>query len=223
MFAGGGGFGAGVSKNAIDVINGTNALVTRFTLPGVTWAALDAKGRLYAATPRAVYAADSGGALALVYDAGHEGIHGLVASGDRVWFADRGELGVVEGDHVAETTGANLATDAKLQASPSGDVWVIAAGKLQRYSALGGAAPIGLALTWGSSVAPVFARSCASCHQPDGVSGVDLSSEAAWQSKRALIRERVLVAHTMPPQGHPISDADREAIHAWIEGAAGRP
>ena len=220
MFAGGGGFGAGVSKDAIDVVNSTNALVTHFVLPGVTWAALDSKGRLYAATSRAVYAADSAGALALVYDAGHDGIHGLVASGDRVWFADRGELGVVEGDHVAETTGSNLALDAKLQASPSGDVWVIGAGKLQRFSALGGAAPPAPGISWGANVAPVFARSCASCHQPNGVSGVDLSTESAWQSKRSLIRERVLVAHTMPPQGHPLSDADREAIHTWIEGGA---
>jgi mono/diheme cytochrome c family protein len=229
MFAGGGGFFAGVTRQGIDVVNATNGLVTRFALPGAAWAALDDRGRLYAATRRAVYAADGGGALALVYDAGRDGIHGLVASGDRVWFADQGELGVILGDRVAATTGAHLDADAKLQRSPSGDVWVLGAGKLERFAAEGGAStasvgggaasPTTTASTWRSTIAPIFARSCASCHQPNGSSGTDLSNEAAWSHLRALIRERVLVTRTMPPQDHPISDADRAVIHGWIEGA----
>ncbi|AKU95595.1 hypothetical protein AKJ09_02259 [Labilithrix luteola] len=218
--AGGGGFGAGITKDGIDVVNATNGVVTHFALPGAAWAALDSKGRLYAATKRAVYAADAGGALTLVYDAGHDGIHGLVASGDRVWFADRGELGIVQGDRVATTVGAALASDVSLQSSPSGDVWVLDGSKLERFASLGDAsAPSSVSntSTWSASVGPVFARSCAACHQPDGISGTDLSTEAAWGRKRALIQERVLVAHSMPPKGHPLSDADRDAIRAWLE------
>jgi mono/diheme cytochrome c family protein len=231
MLAGGGGFGAGVTKDGVDLVNATNGLVTRFALPGAIWAALDTRGRLYAATRRGVYAADASGALALVFDAGHDGIHGLVASGDRVWFADRGELGVVDGDRVAETSGANVASDATLQASPSGDVWVLGGGALARFAVPSGPGSTGVAgveaarpapgsSAWATTIGPVFARSCAGCHQPNGVSGTDLSTEAAWATKRPLIRERVLVAHTMPPQGHALTDADRAAIHGWIEGGA---
>jgi mono/diheme cytochrome c family protein len=218
--AGGGGFSAGLTKDTIDVVNATNGIVTRFALPGVDRVALDARGRLHASTRRAIYAADGAGALQIVYDAGRDGLHGLVASGDRVWFADRGELGIVEGDHVAETSGANIGAEAKLQASPSGDVWVIDRGKLARFAAVGRgeAAAAGTATTWSSTVKPVFARACAACHQPNSASGIDLSTEAAWQLKRALVRTRVIVDHTMPPRGHAISDADRAAIHAWIEG-----
>lgn len=214
-FAGGGGFGAGVTKDGIELVNATNGLVTRFALPGAEWVTLDSRGRLYAATRRGVYAADGSGALSLVFDAGHDGIHGLVASAERVWFADRGELGVIDGDRVAETTGASIATDAKLQASPSGDVWVISGGKLARFTPVG--AHSSSTPTWARTIAPVFARSCAACHQPDGVSGTDLSTEAAWTGKRGLIRERVL-SRTMPPQGHPLSDADRAAITGWLDG-----
>ena len=223
MLAGGGGFSAGVTKDGVDMVNATNGFVTRFSLPGAVWAALDTKGRLYAATRRGVYAADGSGALSLVFDAGHDGIHGLVASGDRVWFADRGELGIVDGDHVAETSGANLASDAKLQASPTGDVWVIGGGKLARFTLPGEALatrPAPSSSAWAMTIAPVFARSCAGCHQPNGVAGVDLSTEAAWATKRPLIKDRVLVSRTMPPQGHGLSDADRAAIHGWIEGGA---
>ncbi len=218
---GGGGFVAGVTSSGIDLLNATNGFVTHFTLPGLSWVALDTRGHLYAATKRAVYSADASGALNLVFDAGDDGIHGLVASGDRIWFADRDQLGVVENGRVTETDGLHLASDATLQRSSSGDVWVIGSGKLARYAT----ASSSLASTqrardssWRQVIAPVFARACASCHQPDGVAGVDLSSETMWRAKRSLIRERVLVSHTMPPQGHALSEDDRAAIHTWIEG-----
>lgn len=227
MLAGGGGFGAGVTKDGIDLVNATNGLVTRFALPGATWAALDPRGRLYAATRRAVYAADASGTLALVFDAGNDGIHGLVASGDRVWFADRGELGVVDGDHIAMTSGTNVMNDAKLQPSPSGDVWVMGAGRLERFAS---AAETPQTTThparpsaWSTTMAPVFARSCAACHQPNGASGTDLSTEAAWEGKRPLIRGRVVLGRTMPPQGHPLSDSDRAAILHWVDGDQADP
>jgi mono/diheme cytochrome c family protein len=231
MLAGGGGFGAGITEDGVDLVNATNTLVTHFALPGATWAALDPRGRLYAATRRAVYAADASGTLALVFDAGNDGIHGLVASGDRVWFADRSELGIVDGDHVALTSGANVRSDAKLQPSPSGDVWVMGAGTLQRFAiaadAMAAARPAqqatqathpGHPSPWSATIGPVFARSCAACHQPNGVSGTDLSTEVAWDMKAPLIRERVVVGRTMPPQGHPLSDGDRAVILQWIDG-----
>ena len=72
-------------------------------------------------------------------------------------------------------------------------------------------------------MAPVFARSCAACHQPNGASGTDLSTEAAWEGKRPLIRGRVVLGRTMPPQGHPLSDSDRAAILHWVDGDQADP
>lgn len=212
--AGGGDFVAGIAKDAIFLVNATNKVPTRFPLAGVTAATVDARGRLHATTERAVYAADASGALTLVLDAGHDGIHGLVASGDRVWFADRGELGVIEGDRVAETSGLGLGPRALLQRSSSGDVWVIDDGKLSRYAVEGARPPADA--SWSSTIGPVFARSCAKCHQYGGSSGVDLSTEKAWKTKAADVRTRVLVERTMPPTGHALADADRAAIATWL-------
>jgi hypothetical protein len=213
--AGGGGWGAGVSRDTLTLFDAARLATRTYALPGVTRAALGSDGRLYAATSRAVYAAAAAGDLALVYDAEQDSIHGLVASGDHVWFADGAELGVVDGDHVAETSGAKITPDAKLAPSPSGDVWVMGGGGLERL-ARAEPEPV-LAVTWSSTLAPIFARDCATCHLPSGVSGTDLSSAEAWQSERAAIEERVVVRRSMPPEGHPISDADREAIRAWAE------
>jgi hypothetical protein len=213
--AGGGGWGAAVSRDALTLFDTARFVTRTYALPGVTRAALTSDGRLYAATSRAVYAGSPAGELWLVYDAEGDTIHGLVASGDRVWFTDGAELGLVEGDHVFETSGANIASDAKLASSPSRDVWVLGGGGLQRLTR---AEPEQAAtMAWSLTLRPIFARDCATCHLPDGVSGTDLSTAAAWQSERSAIDERVVVQRSMPPEGHPIPEADRDAIRAWVE------
>jgi mono/diheme cytochrome c family protein len=214
-FAGGGGFGAGVTKDAVELVNAGNGLVTRFAVPDAQDVALDSRGRLYVSTKRAVYAADAGGGLTLMYDADGSNIHGLVASGDRIWFADGGELGAIDEGRISVTKGAKIAKDAKLEPSPTGDVWVFDLAALARYST--GAAPaVAAPSNWSTLIAPAFARACAQCHEPNGIAGIDLSSEAAWNKKRADIQDRVITSHTMPPEGHQLSDADRNAIHTWL-------
>src|SRR5204863_9643801 len=69
---------------------------------------------------------------------------------------------------------------------------------------------------WAQLVRPVFTASCAECHRPDGRSGVDLSTAAAWLAARDEIRERVVVRHTMPPAGRALSEDDRATIGAWV-------
>ncbi|MGD0524669.1 MAG: cytochrome c [Polyangiaceae bacterium] len=211
---GGGGFGAGVGAGTVTLFDAKMAERT-FPLPGVMAAALGPDGRLFAATRRALYATTEHGDLALVYDAEGETLHGLVVSGDHVWFADGTELGVVDGERVAETSGVHVPPDAKLASSPSGDVWVLSAGTLQRFART--EPEVALGVTWSATLAPIFARSCSSCHLPGGASGVDLSTAEAWQSERDTIRARVVESKTMPPEGHPLLDADRVAIRAWIE------
>jgi hypothetical protein len=213
--AGGGGFAVGVAHDSLYVMSAAQRTTTTFALPDVTHAALGPSGRVYATTNRAVYAANDRGELALVYESDEDTIHGLVASGQHVWFADGTELGVVDGDKVAETTGVHVAVDATLAASASGDVWVMGEGGLQRFArADAGPSPSAM---WTGTLSPIFARACASCHAPNGISGTDLSTPLAWQNKRPMIHDRVVVKKTMPPQGHPISDADRAAIQAWTE------
>jgi mono/diheme cytochrome c family protein len=220
--SGGGGWCAGVSPDLVMMFDAARLAPRTYALPGAKSAAVGPDGHLYAATSRALYEAPPGGDLSLVYDALAHTLHGLAVSGREVWFADGGELGMVERGHVAETTGAKLPPDAKLSGSPSGDVWVIGGGRLQRF-ARADAQPASLAVTWTSAIAPVFARACASCHLPAGISGIDLSTAAAWQAERAAIDKRVLVDKTMPPEGHPISDADREAIRAWLNAGSSPP
>jgi len=219
--AGGGGWCAGVSRDLVTMFDAARLAPRTYALPDVRSAAVGPDGRLYAATSRALYAAAPGGDLSLVYDAQGDTLHGLAVSGRDVWLADGSELATVEGRHVAETTGAKLAPDSRLSGSPSGDVWVIGGGRLQRFARA--EAQPAFAVTWRSAVAPVFARDCASCHLPDGVSGTDLSTADAWQAKRAAIERRVLVDQTMPPEGHPISDADRETIRAWLNAGSPPP
>jgi hypothetical protein len=205
----------GVAPDGLRVVDGARRTMTFFPLPGATHAAIDPAGRLYATTPRAVYATDARGALVRIYEAEGDTLHGLVASGATVWFADGPELGVVDGARVAETTGARIAPDAALSPSSTGDVWVVSGGGLARYGRVA-AAPTP-AVTWTQSLAPVFARACATCHRADGVSGIDLSTAGAWEAERSAIHERVIVSRSMPPEGHELSDADREAIRSWTE------
>ncbi|WP_437305387.1 c-type cytochrome [Sorangium sp. So ce388] len=173
--------------------------------------AVTGAGALVAATPAALYAEDGAGVLRLRLQAS-AALHGLAASGDRVWFADGDELGVLDAAGARETRGARLPRDGRLIGSPSGDVWLLASGALRRFAAAEGhAGP-----AW-DEIARVFTRACAPCHLPRGEGGVDLSTGAAWTSRRDAIARRVIEERTMPPPGRALSEADRARIRAFVE------
>jgi mono/diheme cytochrome c family protein len=211
--SGGDGSLVGVANGAIDVFRARDGAVTEYRLPGVLHAVVASDSRLYASTSRALYVTNRSSELSLLYLADADSLHGLVVSGGHVWFADGGELGLVDGDHVKETTGALLPVDATLAPSPTGDVWVLGRGALSRYRSASGAPRDDAA--W-MTVAPVFARACARCHLADGISGIDLSTATAWDANRAAIRDRVVEAKTMPPRGNALGDADRDVVRAWV-------
>lgn len=73
------------------------------------------------------------------------------------------------------------------------------------------------AASWDRAIRPLFARACTPCHLRDGESGLDLSTFAAWQSRGADLNRCVVVDKTMPPPGHPFSDAERERVGEWID------
>ena len=219
-FGAGGSLAVGVAHDEIDVVDATKKSLERFALPGATYAAVTSDGKVYAATARAIYGT-TGGALTLLYEADDASIHGLVASGTHVWFADSDELGAIDDNKIAETSTKWITRDATLAASPSGDVWVMSSGALTRFARIEATTAVATngptTMTWDSAIQSIFARSCATCHLPGGVSGTDLSTSNAWNSERAMIHDRVVIHHTMPPQGHPLSDPDRNAIRSWTE------
>lgn len=192
------------------------ATARAFTLPEpIAQATIGAGGRLFVAAREALYGEDERGDLALRFETSGTAIHGLAASGKRLWFADGAELGTIEGGLVRETTGLALAPAARLIGSPSGDVWAMVGDRtLLRFSAEGG-----VESGWDETIAPVFQRSCSACHLPGGSAGLDLSTREAWASNRAPIRQRVIVDRSMPPAGHALADPDREAIGRWLEPA----
>jgi mono/diheme cytochrome c family protein len=211
---GGSGYGVGVSSVGADVFHLADLQNRLYALPGVRQAALSADGCLYATTARAIYAALPGGDLSLMYDSQTNALRQLVSARNTVWFSEGTELGVVAFDRVLETNTRPVFADTRLAPAANGDVWAISHGALQRFTR-SDTAPEGAAAAWANTVAPIFARVCSTCHEPGGVSGVDLSSAEAWQSERTEIYERVVTTRSMPPQGHELSAADRAVIEAW--------
>ena len=211
LAAGGGRLALGGAP--VRVLDAATHAVHAFAVPSSArpaFLAVSAAGRLVVATPDAVFAENERGDLALRFESSRGAIHGLAAAGERVWFADGAELGLLEGARVRETTGAHVPAGATLAGSPTGDVWTLSAGVLARYA-------VDDERGWDDTVAPVYRRACAACHGRGGEAGVDLSSREAWEGARALIRRRVLLERTMPPAGRPLSDPDREALRGWLE------
>ncbi|MGZ3453332.1 MAG: c-type cytochrome [Polyangiales bacterium] len=209
--AGGGGRTAGIMHGVVRAIRAGQPKDDTWALADAAFVAVDASGRVYAATKRAVYAEDGQGQLVRKHRASDE-IHGLCASGARVWFADGDALGLIESDRTAVSANV-IAPDARLAGSPTGDVWVISEGKLARYGTSRAAS------RFQQLVARVNARVCVGCHGAGSASGLDLSTQAKWEANRASIRKRVVEQHTMPPLGSPFSEADRAMIDTWTSAA----
>jgi mono/diheme cytochrome c family protein len=199
---------------------------TSIALPDASFVAYDGAGELLAATAHAVYLVKDG-AASRVYDAGAGTVRQLVGAGTGMWLAIEGALARWSGGELAFARDAGLAPDARLVASPTDDVWVIAGGKLLRWS--GKVAPGGDEGVWTANVEPIFASVCSQCHSPPGSgrssSGVDLSTYAAWSARRAAIYARVVdqagSVSAMPPpsSGVALTDAQRAAIGAWAKPA----
>jgi len=214
-FTGGGGRAA-LGGDPLRVFDVAKKSVSAFTVPDrASFVAVTPEGRLFVATPDAIWAEDERGDLTLRFEAAGMTIHGLAAAANRVWFADGPELGVIEGGHVRETKGARVSPAAELAGSPSGDVWTLTGGALARFAIAGEGGP-----PWDATVAPVFRRACEGCHRAGGEAGVALGTREAWEKRRAKIRTRVLVDRTMPPPGGPtLADADREALRTWLDAS----
>ncbi|MFO0593225.1 MAG: cytochrome c [Polyangiaceae bacterium] len=238
VFAGGAGKAAWAEPQGVRVLAPALGRSQFYELPGATRTAFDTHGRLFVGTHHEIYAEDATGRLSLVYETGTEDgwISGLVASGDRVWFADGADLGVVEGSRAAVTPSPVRRAASQLEPSASGDVWSLWDGGLVRFaveqirypedekaSSSKGVAPdkggsaANQSSRWRAEIAPIFARACASCHGPGSTSTVDLSTSEAWQSHLPSLRRRVLEQRDMPPRGRPFNESDRSAVAHWLD------
>lgn len=215
--AGGGGHLAGADDKSVFVLNPATGDLVTYSLTGVTALAVSSAGTVYAETPDALYA-DAGGQLAPRYKSASKGLHGLAAAGDRLWFMDGTEIVAVEKTSAGKTTGKGLPATATLRGSPSGDAWILDAGKLSRFAPDHGESDA--ELSWEKTVQPIFAHSCTPCHAPGGSSGIDLSTYDAWVAKRPDISKQVVDMKTMPPSGVTLEDADRTAIGNWVSASS---
>jgi hypothetical protein len=137
-------------------------------------------------------------------------IEGVAIAGSRLWaIANRGQLFTFDG--ALHATDAHLVAPGHLFGTPDGAAW-FAAKRVEHYE-LDQTRPDPV---WTAHVQPVFERVCAHCHLPGGSADVDLSTVAAWTSEHDEIVRRVIVTRTMPPAGTTLSDADRDALGAWL-------
>ncbi|MGZ5969476.1 MAG: c-type cytochrome [Polyangiales bacterium] len=211
--AGGLGRVVGVSTEGVEVYDALKNSFFRYPLPGVRAATIDGNGKVAAITASTLYLEDVGG-LAPVHGLPAGELTALATSGDRLWFVLGTELGTRDAQGVSLSTGANIASGARLIGSSSGDVWISTNGSVSRFSVAGGSPAL---REWQKSVRPIFERSCSGCHLPGGTAGFTLASYDDWVSRRDTIQDRVVVQKNMPPAGTFLADEDRAAIGAWIK------
>jgi hypothetical protein len=168
------------------------------------------QGQLLVQTPSALYA-EHAGELTLLHRATSP-LHGMVVSGERLWFVQGRELCTVDKAEIACAAADGVSGNSTLFGSVSGDVWVLTDGHLARY----GLPAQGDEAVWRTNAFSVYARVCSSCHAPAGSSGIDLSTYQRWHDKRDMIYKRVIMDRTMPPD-RALSDDDRKTLEAWAQ------
>lgn len=137
-FAAGGGRLAWSKGQGVEVRDVKTWNEERLPLEGTAAAlAIDGRGRLHMAVESEIRAWDADGRFVVRYEATGKprGPFQMVSSGDRVWFLDGEDLGVIEGESTAVTTQLGIPEGSVLEGSGSGDVWVIDRnGSLGRYA-----------------------------------------------------------------------------------------
>lgn len=221
--AGGGGRVAAVVGEQVRVLDPVAATERRYDLPGAVAAAFDCKGRLAAVTSDALYLERHPGVLEHAWES-QAPIDALASSGCRLWIAAGGRLhGGRDGEVSAATSNptpdaATLASGCRLLGSPTGDVWTLCDGHLNRITVVENSDES----RWERTVRPVQVRVCAACHGASDVSRgaamLDLSTYQGWADRRARIA-MVIDGPTprMPPSGsgYVLTAEEKTAILEW--------
>lgn len=214
--AGGGGKVAWIEAGAVRRLDPSTGAMDGWKLAGAQAVALSASGRLIAATAHGLWAESPTASLVQLYQT-PSNVHGLVATGERFWFAQGQQVGYLEGNQVVRSAPGPLLTDgaAPLFVAEGSGVWTLTAGSPRRWSAGGQ-----LAL-WQQLVLPAFSRVCAACHLPAGTAGIPLASLGDWQAKKAQIQQRVFdvaADKPMPPANSAtaLAAADKASLLCWL-------
>lgn len=176
---------------------------TDYTAPGA-FALAFAGDSLVVAAPDALYLEDA--EHRLVPHAPPGNLRAIAVASPRLWATTSQGIFLVDRDafvRISDTAPAHLLGLA------SGDALAATPTATQRLA---------LAATddWATRVAPIYQRACARCHGPDGESGVDLSTPAAWRIARPQLIERIVTTRSMPPPGAPLTDDDRATLARWL-------
>jgi len=136
-----------------------------------------------------------------------------LAVSSQLWVLADDGLYTLEDDDLVHADRARLDPKTSIFRSNTGDVWVAGAGKLRRI----GRRPSDALGAWRTDIEPIVKRACVPCHRPGGDADFDLMSFPRWTSHHEEIQRRVIVEHSMPPNGSALSDDDRARIGRWLE------
>lgn len=217
LLAGGSGRVASVDEQGVQLFSPPGGTLHRHALAGCIGAAIGSDGRLWAATPLALFVEQEGALVQVFAAPTPDVIRGIVAAGDGIWLALGDTLALVRGGQLLRGPAGQLAADVRLVGSPVGDVWVIAGGQLRRFGEAGG---LGADQQfWQQRLVPIYRRLCQVCHQPGGSAHIDLDAYSAWASRRALIGQRVVaqLPTPMPPVGTgALTPAELADVQTWV-------
>lgn len=214
--SGGNGRVATLGESEVLVFDAQSALVTHHALPGAFATAFTADGMLWAASAEALYRERDGSLSSVFTPEDGQPITALMTSGNSLWLGLGDRLAVVRNEQLLTGPAGTLPAGARLLGSPSGDVFTLSGGQLQR---VGDPAGAGADLVyWQKQLFPVFERLCQGCHLAAGSAHVDLSGYSAWAARRAVISQRVLdrTPSPMPPVGSgTLTEAELYAVKTW--------
>jgi hypothetical protein len=219
LAAGGGRVAAIEDDTGVLILTPGNTTPQRLDARGATSMAFDLDGHLVVTNGQQIFREQDGNAV-LIYDGGGETIQALAPSGGGIWVAIDDSLALLSGSQLLRGPSGQgqYPSGGKLIGSPSGDVWIIADGKLSRMTEAGSASAD--EVLWRETVLPVFNGVCRACHLPGGLANLDLSTYAEWSMRRTLIGDVVLTGKPtpMPPAGTgSLTAAQLAAVKTWVD------
>jgi mono/diheme cytochrome c family protein len=214
MLAGGSGRLAWIDPGKVSVLTLSDRKVRSFSLSEAKGVAIDAAGRVVVTAGSKLWI-ETDGVLTLRWTADAP-IGSIATAGPRVWMTVGSELAVATGDALSKSSGANVANDARLSGTPSGDLWIVSTTGVRKVS---GSAPSEAIADWEATIKPIYAKVCSECHAPGGSAGSDLSTYDGWLQRKDRVHQRVIVDRTMPPKGKAFTETDYAAIRDWLTRA----
>lgn len=202
---------AGVGPDTVSVFDITTKTLTASTVRGAKSVAFDDRGRMLVLAEHTIVR-ESGASFETVVVRDDVALDGLTSAGARVWFAAGAEIWALEHDTARRAPTVVASPGHRIAAGADGDVWLVGEQPVRfRIEASPEEA------AWLATIGPIQDRVCKECHAPGASASLDLATFAAWAARRDLIRDRVVVARTMPPPPRSLSAAELETIRGFVQ------